>query len=791
MQQSKSVEAQTLLGMLYAESVFAAKITGTQSQEIQKQKDEINNQRKKAIGLLEQVRAAWKDPKKKTSVDPAILLNLARLYETESAEKSLQCLRQVEQIEMEAIPEDMRPAGIEDKEEMQQALRELLPAPLLNNMGCFLFQGDKLAEARDMFKTALKACEKTSDSNSTVDTDAFITTVSYNLGRTYEAEGLLDEAQKVYEDLLVNHSEYSDALARLAFISYQKNPEEGIQEMKAMFEGEGENLEIRALYGWFLNRTKKRTINFHEDEEQKLNKESLSMARYDTYVLTSMGNICLAIAREFRGEQNKKMKTNTYQRALELYEKALVLDPQNAYAAQGVGIAVVEEKKDLNAATQIFGSVRETMKDATVYMNLGHVYCELRQFGKAIESYEVALAKRDRVSEVAVLSSLGRVWFLKGRHEKSVSALQQSLEYSKRVQELMPGQIHFRFNVALLQVYIADLMASEQPSKRTMGGLETAAAELDEAIASFLVIAQDEKPPYPMNVIEERANHGKTRMTKIKKAIEEQQKFDEQNEQRIQAAVSQRDAERRRREEAKAELDRAAEEKRQKVLEERAAMLERDKEFAQKRAEEDALRDSDEEEKERRKRNRKSTGGRRKRRSDDIVSDGHLSSGEGGYTSPSDDEKSDENDNPDESEGEKERRIAAREERQREKEERKEKRRAERAERAKEKPRKKRKLQNAAQAKKNSKYKSDDRIVDSDEEAEMFDIGPADGASGVESGAEGDGTRSRNGRSLSRTPGADEDGDEAMTDGDESDVSARGAKARVVKKRAVVESDDE
>ena len=77
--------------------------------------------------------------------------------------------------------------------------------------------------------------------------------------------------------------------------------------MEALFAQEGDNLDIRVLYGWFLNRTKRRVTDFAADAEQKINKHSLmDFDRYDEYLLTSMGNICLSIARDMRGERGSE-----------------------------------------------------------------------------------------------------------------------------------------------------------------------------------------------------------------------------------------------------------------------------------------------------------------------------------------------------------------------------------------------------------------------------------------------------------------------------------------------------
>ena len=75
-----------------------------------------------------------------------------------------------------------------------------------------------------------------------------------------------------------------------------------------------------------------------------------------------------------------------YERAVEFFDKALQLDPKNAYAAQGIAIALVDDQKDHATAVQIFSKIRDTLKDACVYVNLGHVYAELKQYTKSIEN---------------------------------------------------------------------------------------------------------------------------------------------------------------------------------------------------------------------------------------------------------------------------------------------------------------------------------------------------------------------------------------------------------------------
>jgi RNA polymerase-associated protein CTR9 len=430
-QQSKNYEAMILLGTLYAEEVFS-----NQSAAV---KEDKSAEAKKAIGLLEGVRSAWKDPKKNLAPDSAVLLNLARLYETDSPDKAQQCLQQVEQLEFAQIPQSEYPTDTEDETAIRTTIRKLLPPQLLNNIGCFYSQDGKHELATELFQAALDSCARISQSDSDVDTDALLTTISFNLGRSYEYEGAVDKAIETYERLLSRHGDYTDAQTRLAYIKLRKNPnKEGPDAVAKLYQENSSDLEVRALYGWFLGKvnSKKRPANMAEDPEQRHYKHTLqNYDKHDRYALVGMGNLHLMSAREMRREteQEKQKRSAAYNRAVEFFDKALQLDPKNAYAAQGIAIALVEDKKDYKNALQVFIKVRETIHDAHVYVNLGHIYAELKQFTKAIECYEIALSKEGKTKDAGILSCLGRTWLNKGRAERNLDAYKTALEYAEKV----------------------------------------------------------------------------------------------------------------------------------------------------------------------------------------------------------------------------------------------------------------------------------------------------------------------------------------------------------------------
>ncbi|KAL7771804.1 hypothetical protein CFE70_001754 [Pyrenophora teres f. teres 0-1] len=621
LQQSPNVEAQTLLGTLYAEDVFAAQNS--------KSTEDKSAELKKALKYLESVQNAWKDPKKKVIPDQSVLLNLARLYETDHPEKSLKCLEEVELMEIEAIPEEDYPEGLEEGPELKAALRQLLPPQLLNNMGCFQFQAERYVRAQELFQVALNACVNAENRDNTIDTDALVTSISFNLARTYEAEGEPEEAKKVYNSLLQRHPDYVDARIRLTYIALREKPQdEGPRAMKDLFKENEDNVEVRALYGWYVNKSKKRTQNFAADEEQRLYKHTLQKSdKHDRYSLMGMGNIHLAIAREMprSSEQDKEKRRKGYERAVEFFDKVLQLDPKNAYAAQGIAIALVEDKKDYSTALQIFTKVKETLKDHSVFVNLGHTYCEIKQYARAIENYEAALS-RSQHNNPKILACLGRAWYLRARHERSVAGIRTALDYSKQALKAAPSDLNSQFNVAFVQFQIATMVYSLLEQQRTLQEVDEAATGLTEAIEALEKLAKEENPPFPRADITSRANMGRNTMVRqLERAREKQAAYEGENATKLDAARRLREAEVRRREEEKKRAEEEALEKKRKYAEEQERLIRRDRELMEKRNEEERRRMEEDEDKELRKAERKARGPKgpkRKKKDADSDTDG-------------------------------------------------------------------------------------------------------------------------------------------------------------------------
>ena len=214
--------------------------------------------------------------------------------------------------------------------------------------------------------------------------------------------------------------------------------------------------------------------------------------------------------------------------------------------------------------------------------------------------------------------------------------MKNSLEFSNHALEIAPEQIHFKFNVAFVQIQVAQLIYTLPESQRTLQDVQSASDGLDEAIESFTTIAQSKNPPYPKHDIEQRANMGRNTMRRqLERALQSQKEYEEKNAAKLQQAREIREAEIRKREEARRKAEEVALEEKRKITEERHAMLELSRKLAESRADEERRKEEadyteDEETGERVKRKKKkaSGGGKRKKKGEDTETDGEASGGE-------------------------------------------------------------------------------------------------------------------------------------------------------------------
>lgn len=282
-------------------------------------------------------------------------------------------------------------------EQAKELLGDVASPQLINNVGVLQHTKEDLVAARRLYQSAWEEAVKLGRDGAT-ESDDMLITLSYNLGRLEEDAGNVNEAKKIYEGVLKKYPDYVDgtihretlltiAVARLCYLdAIDMSFDPSSKLLKDLLTIDPTNLESRALIGWHLSH--QRRSRTAEDQEQKHYVTTLRhFDKHDTYSLISLANATLRHARELRPQTDveKEKRKKEYARAVEMFQKALELQPKNAYAAQGVAIAFAEEKNYVQA-NMIFNKVKETLKDASVFINMGHCYADQRDWVRTIQN---------------------------------------------------------------------------------------------------------------------------------------------------------------------------------------------------------------------------------------------------------------------------------------------------------------------------------------------------------------------------------------------------------------------
>lgn len=559
--------------------------------------------KQRAINLLQKYLTLAKEQEETPPIE--VFLTLSGLYESTDLSKAYDYLYQITEY---SYSDDF-------------AFR------LQNNLGVFNYLRGDLGSAKENFNAAVEEADKSEQPESKL-------TVQFNIARVEDAMGNVEEARELYNRVLEEQPNYIDAKIRLSYLSVVTGDGDGeTEEIENLLESDGANLEVRALYGWYLKRRRnKQKGNNNDDAEQTHYKTSLlECDKHDSYSLIALGNLYLALARSIKSSSStdSSKKERTYFKAAELFDKALQLDRYNSYAAQGVAIILAETKRP-EAALPIFNKIRETLNDITIYINLGHCYAELREYAKAAGSYELALQKAGK-DDPQILQLLGRAWYARGISEKSSDALTTSLNYSRRALNLAPENVGLRFNVAFVQFQLADSIRRLENNKRTSEGIKEAQQGLEDAIVTFRDIAKTKYPPFPANDLEQRALMAEnTLRNQLERTAADQTAYEEETQSKIEEARKRRQEDLDRRENERKKQEEEENERQRKLAEERERLQEQAREWVEKAREEAEQRANEEDEedsKEKKKKASKKKGG--KKQKDDVSDDDNDDDDEG------------------------------------------------------------------------------------------------------------------------------------------------------------------
>ncbi|NWY72870.1 TTC37 protein, partial [Erithacus rubecula] len=281
----------------------------------------------------------------------------------------------------------------------------------------------KIADA-DAAEEAIKALELIVDgSNDPV--------VSALRGQAYLNKGLVDQASKISQELLLSHPDLAEAHALEGFIHYsQKNYELAEKSFLNAIERKAGTAEYHQYLGltyWFMSDETKK-------DKGKALSQFLKAAKLDSYLGSAfcyLGNYYRDIAGD------KSRARGCYKKAFELDE----MDEESGTAAVNLSV----ELGDMDTALSILNEVTEKARPGTAkwaWLHRGLYYLRTGQPSQAVSDLQAALRADPKDSNC--WESLGEAYLNRGSYSTALKSF-------RKASELNPGLVYSIYRAAALE----------------------------------------------------------------------------------------------------------------------------------------------------------------------------------------------------------------------------------------------------------------------------------------------------------------------------------------------------
>ncbi|XP_068033120.1 superkiller complex protein 3 [Anomalospiza imberbis] len=281
----------------------------------------------------------------------------------------------------------------------------------------------RIADA-DAAEEAIKALEQIIDGSS----DPVISALR---GQAYLNKGLMDQASKISQELLLSHPEVAEVHALEGFIHYsQKNYEQAEKSFLNAIERKAGTAEYHQYLGltyWFMSDETKK-------DKGKALTQFLKAAKLDSYLgraFCYLGNYYRDIAGD------KSRARGCYKKAFELDET----DEESGIAAVNLSV----ELGDMDTALSILNGVTEKARPGTAkwaWLHRGLYFLRTGQPSQAVSDLQAALRADPKDSNC--WESLGEAYLNRGSYSTALKSF-------RKANELNPGLVYSIYRAAAVE----------------------------------------------------------------------------------------------------------------------------------------------------------------------------------------------------------------------------------------------------------------------------------------------------------------------------------------------------
>ncbi|XP_055351181.1 RNA polymerase-associated protein CTR9 homolog [Paramacrobiotus metropolitanus] len=318
------------------------------------------------------------------------------------------------------------------------------PAELFNNISVLYFYLNEIPNSRKFLEMAKARAEEAQKEVPDGHYGALLTTMTYNQGRLAEEARDFKEARECYDSILKKNPSYLDCYLRHGCMERDRGFFPKAADWFKLAGSVGQDHPVAQLLFGNLHMSRAEYVLAQKKYEKVL---TLPKSKTDTYAMLSLGNIWLESLYMSTADPEKKKRH--VDRAYDFYKQVLHVDPFNIYAVNGLG-ALLARIGQTEEAKEMFAVVRESSADILdLWLNIGHQYCEAKQYVAGMKMYENALRRfKDAQLDPQIHLYLARAQYFNGDLKDARRTLQLA-------RHLVPQNSQVRYNLAIVMKRMA------------------------------------------------------------------------------------------------------------------------------------------------------------------------------------------------------------------------------------------------------------------------------------------------------------------------------------------------